>query len=481
MATSTKKNKIAFLQRGIHENLGAMYLIAALKNGGHSVELFIESLELDFEGSVASFTPDIICFSVMTGSHHWPYETIEKIKKILPKALIVIGGPHPTFFKEVIENDLVDITCIGEGEGAILDLADAYPNIKNLIKTPNLQVKYKGETFTNTVRDFEDIDSILFPDRESYYKYPILNEAERKLFLTSRGCPYNCSFCFNHTLKKMYKGKGKFIRIRTAENIIEEILEVKDKYVLKSVFFQDDTFILSKEWLKDFLEKYREKVNLPFTCLVRADLTDEDVVRWLKEAGCVGVQFGIECGDEEIRNKVLKKHLTDKQIIEAARLYKKYGIKFKTYNMMGLPNESLESAFKTIELNAKIKSDFPWASLLVPYPNTDIAEMMKKDGTIPPDYSIDNISKTFFDKKAVTKKEKNLLNLQRLFFWSVKFPIIFPLVKRLVKLPPNFIFNSLFYLGHFYNYKSSENLDWITSFKMGLNFAKINFFKKNKK
>lgn len=443
--------------------------------------VLIESLEKNFIRTLKEYNPDLVCFTVITGSHLWVYDLIKKIKKDLPNSLFVMGGPHPTFFPESIEKCAADIICIGEGEGAILDLANNFSNKENIKTIKNLQVKEKNEIFKNEVRPLiERLDSIPFPDRSVYYKYPILRDAERKIFFTSRGCPYNCSFCFNHKYRKIYDGKGKYIRTRSADNIIWEILEVKNKYGLKMVLFQDDTFILNKNWLRDFLKKYKEKIGLPFICAVRADLTDEETVGWLKEAGCVGVLFGIESGDEQIRNEILRKNLKDEEIINAAGLYKKYKIKFKTTNILGLPNEDLKDAFKTVELNIKIKTDLPWVSIFIPYPGTDIAETMREQKMIPDDYGIDDLSSTFFIRKTRNKNECVILNLQRMFFWAVKFPVIFPLVKKLIKLPPNFLFDFVFYLGHFYIYKLSENLNWKTSLRMGYNFFRINMLKEKK-
>lgn len=471
--------KIAFIQEGIYENLGIMQLSAVLKKGDHDVLLLIDSMEKNVLASLKEFRPDIIAFSVITGSHLRVYENIKKIKAILPQALYILGGPHPTFFPEAIDRSGADIICRGEAEGAILDLADAWPDMAKIKTIPNLWVKEGSQLFKNEPRPLvEELDSLPFPDRELYYKYPVLRFAARKTFLTTRGCPYNCSFCFNHQYRKLYLGKGRQIRMRSPQNIIDEILAVKKKYGLASVFFQDDTFILDKNWLKNLLSEYKKQVDLPFTCLVRADLTDEETARQLKEAGCVGVQFGIESGNEAIRNKILRKNLTDEHIIKAAAFYKKYGIKFKTYNILGLPGETLEDAFKTMELNALIRTDLPWSSILTPYPKTDIAEMMSAQGLLPADYGVDDIASSFFDKKTATKHEKNILNLQRLFFWGVKIPRMLPLIKMLVKLPPNFIFNGLFYAGQLYTYKVSENLDWLTSIKMGLNFVRLNFSKK---
>lgn len=471
--------KVAFIQQGTYEGMGVMYLSSSLKRGKHSVKIFIENLEKNLDEELLKYNPDLLCFSTMSGSHLWVYNTVKRIKKSLPNVLSVMGGPHPTFFPESIEQEVIDLICIGEGEEAILELANAFPDKEKIKKIANFYVKDGNHIFKNEVRNLiEDLDLTPLPDREIYYRYPILKNAIRKVFITTRGCPYNCSFCFNHQYKKIYQGKGKHIRRRSAENIIKEILEVKEKYGLKSVFFGDDTFILDKAWLGDFLEKYKKQVGLPFTCLVRADLTDEDVVKWLKLANCVGVQFGIESGDELIRNKTLRKNLKDEQIIRAAKLFKRYKIKFKTYNILGLPHETLESAFKTVELNIKIKTDLPWASILIPYPKTDITDIMKEQGMIPLKYNVDDLSSTFFDKKIKTKKEKIILNLHRMFFLSVKFPKLFPLIKKLIRLPPNFIFDGIFYLSQLYIYKVSENLDWFTSIKIGYHFVKLNMFKK---
>lgn len=471
--------KIIFIQEGIYENLGVMHLSAVLKQSGHSASLFIESLEKKLIQQIKEISPDIISFSVMTGSHVWVYNLAKELKKTCPKALILMGGPHPTFFPEAIERGNIDVICIGEGEQALLELANSIDNHQEIKNIANLWLRDGEKIFKNDVRALvENLDTLPFPDRELYYKYPILANARRKGFLTTRGCPYNCSFCFNHQLKKLYQGKGKYVRRRSTENIIKEILQVGERYLLESVYFQDDTFILDKHWLLDFLKIYKEKINLPFNCLVRADLADEETVRELKAAGCSCVHFGIEAGDERIRNEVLRKNLSDKQIIAAAGLFKKYRIKFKTSNIVGLPGETIEQAIKTMEFNADIKTDLPWVAILVPYPKTDISEMMREENLIPPDWNIDNIPISFFAPKAKTKKEKEILNLQRLFFWGVKFPRLIPLIRKLIKLPPNIFFDGLFYLGEFYVVRTSENLQWLTGIKMGINFVKINFLKK---
>ncbi len=474
--TSKNKTRIAFLQRDVHESLGVMLLCACLKREGHDAEVFINSFERDIIERTAVYNPDIVCFNVLTGEHPWHIETARAVKTVLPTAWTACGGPHPTFFPRFIEEKEIDIICIGEGEEAICELAAAYPDPDALRTIRNLHFKVKGETVSNPLRPLvRDLDSLPFPDRDVMYKYPFMRRAGRKKFLAFRGCPYRCSFCFNHKMIEMYAGKGGYVRKRSSGNVISEINEVRRKYGLGSVFFQDEIFTLDKNWLLSFLDEYRREVSLPFTCFVRADLVDEETIKALRDSGCAGVQFGIEAGDEDIRNAVLRKQLTDGQIIAAAALLKTYRIKFKTYNILGLPKEDMPRMFKTAEINMRIRTDLPWASILAPYPQTDIAEIMKAEKLIPEDYDYDNLCSTFFDANTATRKDKIVLNFQRLFIVTVKFPFVFPIVKRLILLPPNKIFDWIFFLGQIYVYQKSEKLCWGDAVRMGYYYWKNNF------
>jgi len=414
--------KVAFIQKDVHESLGVMLLCACIQDAGHEVDVFIPSLERDYLGRVEIYKPDIVCHNVLTGEHTWHAWVTARIREILPEAWIVCGGPHPTFFPQFVEEPTIDAICIGEGEGAIRELCNAYPDRDALRSIKNLHFKMDGETVRNELRSLvENLDTLPFAERRPFYKYPLLRRARRKKFLALRGCPYNCSFCFNHTLKRMYAGKGSYFRKRSPANIIGEILKVKSEFPLQRVFFQDDTLIVDKEWFLNFLEEYGRGVGLPYICFVRCDLMDEDIARALKESRCVGVHLGVESGNEGIRNRILRKNLTDMQIVNAAGLLKKNGIPFKSFNILGLPFESLEEMFSTAELNIRIRADFPSSSILAPYPGTDITDMMKREKIIPKDYDLDSLCSTIYTSKPVTRKEKRIHNFQRLFIITVKF------------------------------------------------------------
>ena len=468
--------KIIFLQNILYEYLGTMYISASLKKVGHDCDILVKGYDKNIVKSAIESDADIIAFSCATGLHKWALKIAKEIKKKTDK-LILFGGPHPTFFPEVINKPQVDIICRGEGEEAIVDLANSLDQKKEITKIKNLWVKKHGKVYKNEVRSLVgNLDKIEMPDRELYYsKYKFLRTNSRKPFFTTRGCPYDCTFCFNHSFMKLYQGKGKCVRRRSIKDVIEEIKQVKDKYPLKTVYFQDDTFILDHQWIKKFTKEYKKEINLPFICLIRANLVNEDIIKNLQKGGCEQVFFGIETGNDDLRNKVLKKGVTNKQIIQAAKLLKKYKIKFKTYNILGLPGETLENAFETVRINRQIKSDYPWCSLLQPYPGTEIYNQLIKTGDITKSFSPDDIKQSFFSNTNVTYK-REMINLQKLFFYAVKFPSLEPLIKKLIKLKPNKLFDLAFWIGYSYVYIKSENLNIFRTLIFGLRNIKSFFY-----
>jgi anaerobic magnesium-protoporphyrin IX monomethyl ester cyclase len=432
--------KIAFLQNIWNDIFGAMWISSVLKNNGHMTETFICGYK-EVPRSLKHFSPHIVGFSVTTGLHVWAIQMAQLIKKEI-NCLVVLGGAHPTFFPEVIENDCIDIVCRGEGEYALLELANHLDQDKDIRNIKNLWVKQEGCLYKNELRPLiRDLDELPFPDRTYYSRYSALAKRELGYFICGRGCPYRCTFCFNHPLKSMYFDKGVYVRHRSPENVINELEEVRNKWGIKRVNFHDDTFILDKAWLETFLSVYGKEIKLPFSCNVRVDLIDEEMIIMLKSAGCQNVGFGIESGNDFIRNTVLAKDISQEDIEKTAGLLKKYKIKFRTYNMLGLPNESLEDAYKTIELNRIIKTDFASCSLFNPYPMTELGEKAKKDGLVKEGFNVNKISKIYYLGSVMKHKDINkLVNLQKFFHIAVRYPFLDPLIRQLIRLPVNTIF-----------------------------------------
>lgn len=471
--------RFAFIQNLTFEYLGPMCISALLKKHDHDVRAFIVSDDEDkVLKELVAFRPDLIGFPATTGMHRWALGFARKIKEAGLPGKVVFGGPHATYFPEVIKEPQVDIICRGEGEHAVLELADKIDAGQDFTDTLSCWFKLDGRIIENEQRRLvEDLDELPFPDRELYIsKYPHLKRSQ-KAFMGGRGCPFDCTFCFNHAFVKLYKGKGRILRHRSVDNLLAEIKEVRDRYGLKTVYMQDDTLVLNKKWIMEFAEKYKNEIGLPFVCLIRADLVDEEMAKKLKDAGCKNAFFGIETGSEDLRNLLLKKKITDEEVRNTARLLKKYRIRFRTYNMLGLPGETLEDAFKTVRLNAEIRTDYPWCALFHPFPGTELAEYARGLGLL--DASEDAAAPSFF-KDSILKSDykMELVNLQKLFFYGVKFPSLIPLIKRLIKFNPNIVFEIAFLAGYAWCYLGSENITLTEMFSVGIRNVRKFFFSK---
>jgi hypothetical protein len=258
----------------------------------------------------------------------------------------------------------------------------------------------------------------------------------------------------------MYVGLGRYVRFRSPVNVIDEIRSVRERYPLKTVFFNDDIFILDRKWLEQLLPLYRDKIKLPFCAQARADTLNEDIVKLLKEAGCRTVSFAIESGSEELRKGVLGKNITDDEIIEAAALLKKHGIRFATFNILGIPGESVDDAFKTADINIKIGTDYPRCSFLTPYPGTRIAEYATKMGYL--ETSVDSIDPFSQQSLSIIKlKDKNrIINIHSFFQTIVIFPFLRPFVRKLIKLPSNIFFKIWWAFFYIIIFTRSEGRSW---------------------
>jgi anaerobic magnesium-protoporphyrin IX monomethyl ester cyclase len=435
--------KFLFIQKNSFPAAGPMIISALLKKHRFGVDLILYAEEKKhLLRTIAKASPDIVGIPCFTGQQEWAVRLCRKIKKRFPEIITLLGGPHPTYYPDIISEPGVDIVARGETEYALLELMQKLQNKESIDNIKNLWIKKDGRKIKNEMDCLpENLDDLPLPDREIYYKYKFLRRVSAKQFLSGRGCPFQCTFCANNILKKIYRGKGKFVRRRNPEGVVEEILDVKKRYGLKTASFTDDVFITDLEWLKKFLPLYKEKVGLPFACNITANLITEEIASLLKNNCCYAVSMGVESGDEEIRYKVMGKFISNKQIIEAARIVKKNGLILKTYNIICLPEETIEKAIGTMKLNAKIKSDFASCSLLQPFPDYDITEYAIEHNFLPSDFGIKDVSGNIYRSSPILLPEKNqYANLQTFFFIGTKMPWTIPLIRKLIKLPPNFIF-----------------------------------------
>lgn len=345
-----------------NENIGIMCLSSYLKVNGHSVNLAIHSHYKNMEDLLTyinQIDPDLIGFSVMTVQAD-DYQIVTEVIKRRTQRKIIWGGPHCIYMPEVVmsTNDYVDIICIGEAEDSLLLLMNRIETNEDYSDIPGMLIRNNTRGWIKNEIGYleQDLDKYPFPDRDLFYDIsPILRHFNPKRIITQRGCPFKCSFCCEPLLKGIYEGKGKLIRSHSTNYIIREMQEVINRYPTRNIHFGDDTFNINNVQLKTLLEKYRDKIGLPFTCNIAANNVTEKLIIQLKDAGCTGVYFGFESGVEKIRFEILKKRVTNKQYLETARLLHKYDIDFVTSMMFCLPTETLNDAIETIRFNNRLR------------------------------------------------------------------------------------------------------------------------------
>jgi len=227
--------------------------------------------------------------------------------------------------------------------------------------------------------------------------------------------------------------------MRSVGAVLREVAEVRRRYGLEFVVFLDDTFILDRRWLAEFADRYPREVGLPFFCNVRANLVNAETVGALQRAGCHSVSMGVETGNDQVRNDLLKRDVSKEEILQAARLLRESGIQFTTTNMIGLPATTWENDLETLELNIACRPAYAHAFMFQPYPRTALGEFARQNDLMVG--SFDDIGAVAWDDSVLRfskERKRKLRNLQRFFAILVEWPRWRPFVERvLLPLPHN--------------------------------------------
>jgi radical SAM superfamily enzyme YgiQ (UPF0313 family) len=422
---------ILFVQNYYEQMLGIMQISSVLKQNGFTTDVSIGS-EQQVLRDVIEKKPKVVGFYCTTGFHHKNVSLAAKLKQLPEHGVITIfGGPHPTFVPDLIQENGVDIICRGEGEYAVLELLQALRDGLDYTGIGNLTVKKDGFIIENPLRPLCDVDLLPYPDRELYKGIDHIYTAKRQEVMLGRGCPFSCNFCSADAYRELYRGFGSYVRLRSVRTAIEELKHVKSRYQPSCFFFHDDTFTCDAAYSKEFLGTYRKEIGLPFSCLVRADLISDEYIGLLKSAGCYLVAFGVESGDQQLRSTVLKKNISDDQIINCAQLLHKYEIPFATFNMVGLPGENLGQVWETVDLNVRIKPAWAWFSLYQTLPRTALAEYALNQGYVQT-VDVASSDANFHEDSNLLRNHPEGRQISRLKCCAnvvVKFPVFRGLIK----------------------------------------------------
>lgn len=420
--------KMLFIQKQLFPYFGILSLSGYLRSRGHQTYILIDSQhsEKELQRKISEIKPDLIGFSLMSTEHGWLVERSGLLKNMFPSIPIVVGGIHAILYPDDLATlGSVDFVCCGEGEVTLEQLLLHLGGGMALEQIGGIAFRKGGEIFKTGLNPFIDLNAFR-EDRRIYYdEYKGLGNMPLKVFVSSRGCPYRCSFCVNAQLQRTFKGLGHYIRRKAVDEFIAEMEEAKQNWGMKSVFIADDLFVMDKTWLREFSLRYKERIGVPYICTCRADMLDEEVVTLLAGSGCHTVTFGVETGNEELRVKILKKHISDRQLLEAADLLNRAGVRFQTSNMFCLPGETMEDAIKTIELNIKMRTSFTMAAIFLPFPKTELTDLCISMGLLKPDYSFKDMPGSFIQHSVLSLKDKAVIErLQKVAALIIQYPAL---------------------------------------------------------
>lgn len=353
---------------------GVAFIAAYAKREGYEVDLIdmrtLNSWE-HFENIITLKSSDVIGIYVSYLDYKSVLKAFEVIKTINPKTVTVAGGIFATIFpQELLKNDNINYVITGEGEITFTNLLDALK---------------KGESFLRISKGITpDLDSLPFIDRELFDYKRELNCCSvpglpfpHVTMIAGRGCPYNCSYC-QPAERAVF---GSHFRMRSVENVIQELRDLKSKYDFKGITWWDDTFTVSPSWIYKFSDAYeKEGFNAEMVACSRADIIckNEEMIKRLAEVGLNWLVIGFESGNQRILD-LLKKGTTVEQNYKAAQICKKYKIKICATFMMGLPTETKEEAKDTIRMIRTIKPEDPSPFYFTPIPGTDIYDYCIKN------------------------------------------------------------------------------------------------------
>jgi len=391
--------KVAFINDSC-ERLGVEYISALLKSYGHQVKIFIDFQLFNDENvsikklaglfdskreiidKLKKYNPDIVAVSVVTDFYPWGLEIAQMIKEKIGVP-IIFGGIHPSAVPEkLMENEVVDMVCVGEGEYPMLELVESMSRGKIDYSIKNIWFKREGNIIKNDVRPLvENLDSLPFPDKGLFYSQsPHFSICY--YIMTSRGCQYACSYCCHSFFKNMYGQKNCYIRRRSINNVICELQHANAAYHPKCVRFFDESLGADNVWLKEFAAVYREKVGIPFICYMHPHDVTADSVSCLKAAGCAEIEIGVQSMTEEINYKVLNRNISSQAIRKAIQIIKEAKISLVADNIFGLPMQKQEDVLHLINYYNENRVERIYAFWLRYYPGVKITQWARAKGIL---------------------------------------------------------------------------------------------------
>jgi radical SAM superfamily enzyme YgiQ (UPF0313 family) len=378
--------------------LGLAQIGAVLEKAGFEVKL-LDAMALKYTfpltlNKVRRMNLDYVVVNTATITFSQDIELIKQIKKMLPNIKCILIGTHVTAMPEAtLKENAVDYIVLGEPDYVIRDLLLVLDREGDISEIKGVGFRKNNKTIITGIADpIENLDELPFPARHLIPKADYFNPLAKRLpyttMMSSRGCPFRCIYCSSVILY------GHKFRPRSAKNVVDEMEEVVRKYGIKEVFFRDETFTFDKGRTIDICKEIlRRKLDVSWMTNTRVDCVDDEMLRWMKKAGCHLLKFGVESGSQEVLNN-LKKGTTLEGIRKTFKITKRVGISTIAHIMFGSPGETKETIEETIKFVKEIEPDYASFNITTPYPGTELWEMSKYNLGIKDDFSSYDVEQT---------------------------------------------------------------------------------------
>ena len=381
--------------------LGISCIAALLARHGHEVRGLVLCSDKErkshtkLDRTLEAFPADLIALTSVSSQFRFVCEVARAAGKTRPAAYRVLGGAFPSLDPRRGLSSGLDAVCVGEGEHPTLELVEQLERGEAPGGIPNLWFRREdGSVEVNGTRPFlEDLDALPIPYRRMWEPW-LSPYAERKpSVLLGRGCPYLCTYCSNHALRKL--ARGRYVRFRSPGNIVEEIESVLAAYPgIREIFLEVETIALDRAWLRALCARLGElegvgggRIRFGTNFRITERSVDEDVFADLERAGIAEINIGLESGSERVRSEVLGRRYSNADFLRAVSLARQHGMRVNVYNLIGVPGESRDDHRETVLLNREACPDAVYTSIFFPYPGTVLHDRCLSDGLV--DASID--------------------------------------------------------------------------------------------
>lgn len=377
--------------------LGISYISAVLRHAGFSTDLVVlrsenqqASLSLMAE-KMQTCRPSIVAFTCVSSQYPFIRRVAEMIKHQWPQVFLILGGPHVSLNAEDCARAPFDALCIGEGEYPMLDLAQKMSASAGVSGIPNLWLaKGDGGFERNPTRPFiQNLDELPFPDRDMWLPWIDASDCDPPSILLGRGCPYLCTYCCNHALRRL--AEGKYVRTRSSSSIVREIEHVRTRYLngRTYIYLEIETIGVSKNWTIELCEALRQH-NATLSSPIRYHVNfridkkslDPAIFRALASAGCCRINIGLESGSERVRREILRRDYSNEDFLTAVKMARDHGLEINLFNMVGIPGETPPDHMETVRLNRDVRPNLSYTSIFFPYPGTELHRVCEERGLL---------------------------------------------------------------------------------------------------